>query len=56
MIPLTFIYGVPLEYMAFVVIGSLIILIAHRDNIKRLLSGKERKLDQRAELSPGRLA
>ena len=48
MIPLTIIYGVPVEYLIYVFIGALIILIAHRDNIKRLLSGKERKLNQKS--------
>jgi acyl phosphate:glycerol-3-phosphate acyltransferase len=48
MIPLTIIYGVPLEYLAYVLVGTLIIVIAHRDNIKRLLTGKERKLNQKA--------
>ncbi len=48
MIPLTLIYGFPLEYMAFVLAGSFIIILAHRDNIQRLLAGKERKLNQKA--------
>ncbi len=48
MIPLTIIYGVPVEYLAYVLVGTLIIVVAHRDNIKRLLSGKERKLNQKA--------
>jgi len=51
MIPLTLMYGVPFEYLLYVLIGTLIIVIAHRDNIKRLLSGKERKLNQKAELN-----
>ena len=53
MIPLTIIYGVPIEYLIYVLIGALIIVIAHRDNIKRLLSGKERKLNQKATLDSG---
>jgi len=48
MIPLTIIYGFPLEYMSFVLAGSFIIILAHRDNIHRLLSGEERKLSQKA--------
>jgi glycerol-3-phosphate acyltransferase PlsY len=48
MIPLTIIYGVPIEYLYYVLIGALIVVIAHRDNIKRLLSGKERKLNQKS--------
>ena len=53
MIPLTIIYGVPVEYLVYVLVGALIIVIAHRDNIKRLLSGKERKLNQKAAARSG---
>jgi glycerol-3-phosphate acyltransferase PlsY len=53
MIPLTIIYGVPIEYLVYVLIGALIIVIAHRDNIKRLLAGKERKLNQKAAARSG---
>ena len=53
MIPLTIIYGVPIEYLYYVLIGARIIIIAHRDNIKRLLSGKERKLNQKATSRSG---
>jgi glycerol-3-phosphate acyltransferase PlsY len=48
MIPLTFIYGVPIEYLYYVIIGALIVVIAHRDNLTRLLAGKERKLGQKS--------
>jgi len=47
MIPLTVIYGVPREYLVYVLFGVVIIFVAHRDNIKRLLSGKERKISQK---------
>ncbi|MCL1885769.1 MAG: glycerol-3-phosphate 1-O-acyltransferase PlsY [Dehalococcoidia bacterium] len=47
MIPLVIIYGVPSEYLIYVLFGAVIILIAHLDNIRRLLSGKERKLNQK---------
>jgi len=48
LVPLTIINGFPIEYMAYVILGTLLILIMHRDNIKRLLSGKERKLSEKA--------
>ena len=48
LIPLTIIYGFPIEYLGYVMIGTLLILFVHRDNIKRLLAGKERKLNQKA--------
>jgi len=47
MIPLTIMYGEPIEYLIYVLFGAVIIFIAHRDNIKRLLTGKERKLSQK---------
>jgi len=47
LIPLTIIYGFPIEYLGYVMIGTLLILFVHRDNIKRLLAGKERKLNQK---------
>jgi glycerol-3-phosphate acyltransferase PlsY len=51
MIPLTFIYGYPWEYQAYALVGSVLIILMHHDNIKRLMSGKERKLNQKVELS-----
>lgn len=51
MIPLTIMYGFPVEYMAYVLIGSVIIILAHRDNIQRLLSGTERKISQKSRIS-----
>ena len=38
----------PVEYIAFGLISGTIIIVLHRDNIKRLLAGEERKLGQRA--------
>jgi hypothetical protein len=42
-------YNEPLEYLAYTLVGTLLIIIVHRDNIKRLLSGKERRLGQKAD-------
>jgi glycerol-3-phosphate acyltransferase PlsY len=47
LIPLVIMYGERLEYLVYALAGTLIIIIVHRDNIKRLLSGKERKLGQK---------
>lgn len=47
LVPLTIIYGFPIEYLGYVMIGTLLILFVHRGNIKRLLAGKERKLNQK---------
>ena len=48
LIPLTVIYGLPIEYLGYSLIGTLIILFVHRDNIRRLLTGKERRLNQKS--------
>jgi len=48
LVPLTIFYGFPVEYLGYVLIGTLLIIFVHRGNIKRLLSGKERKLNQKA--------
>ncbi len=39
----------PIEYLAYALIGTIIIIVMHRGNIRRLLSGKERKLGEKAE-------
>jgi glycerol-3-phosphate acyltransferase PlsY len=44
--PLTILYGSPLEYLAYTLVGAIFIIIMHRDNIVRLLSGKERRLGE----------
>ncbi len=49
LVPLTLVYGFPIEYLGYALIGTLLILFVHRGNIKRLLAGKERKLNQKAE-------
>lgn len=51
-IPLTIINGLPVEYLLYAFIGTGMILYTHRGNIKRLLSGKERKLGEKAERNP----
>ena len=44
LMPLTIMNGFPIEYLAYALIGTIIIIVMHRDNIKRLMSGNERKL------------
>ncbi len=39
----------PIEYLAYALIGTIIIIVMHRDNIRRLVSGKERKLGEKAK-------
>jgi len=49
LVPLTLMSGFPLEYLVYALIGTLAIILMHRDNIVRLVSGKERKLGDKAE-------
>lgn len=50
LVPLTIINGFPVEYLVYALIGAIFIIVMHRDNIIRLISGKERKLGERVEL------
>ncbi len=52
LVPLTVMNGFPLEYIFYALVGALIILVMHRDNIARLLAGKERRLDERVMKAP----
>jgi len=49
LIPLTVLYGFPIEYLIYSLVGALFIIIMHRDNISRLLAGTERKLGEKVE-------
>jgi len=49
-IPLTILNRFPLEYLIYALIGTIAIIIMHRDNIRRLLAGKERKMGEKAGL------
>jgi len=41
--------GLPAVYLAFGILGPILIIFQHRDNIARLLTGTERKLGERGE-------
>ena len=49
LVPLTIMNGFPIEYLFYALVGAIIIFVMHRDNIARLISGKERKLGEKAE-------
>ena len=49
LVPLTVMNGFPIEYLFYALVGTIIIFVMHRDNIARLMSGKERKLGEKAE-------
>lgn len=50
MVPLTLVYGFPLEYLLFTLGGTLLIFFGHRDNIKRLVNGEERRLGEKVAI------
>ena len=50
LVPLTIMNGFPIEYLAYTLIGAIVVIVMHRDNIARLLSGKERKLGEKSEV------
>ena len=50
LVPLTIINGFPIEYLVYALIGAIFIIVVHRDNIVRLISGKERKLGEKVKL------
>ena len=50
LVPLTIFNGFPIEYLIYALIGVIVIIVMHRDNIVRLMSGKERKLGEKVEV------
>jgi len=49
LVPLTIMNGFPIEYLFYALAGTIIIFVMHRDNIARLILGKERKLGEKAK-------
>jgi len=49
LVPLTVLNGFPLEYLVYAMLGTFMIIVMHRGNIARLITGKERKLGEKAE-------
>ncbi len=49
LIPLTVLNGFPIEYLVYALIGTIAIIVMHRDNIARLLAGKEHRLGEKVE-------
>ena len=49
MILFTIFYNLPLEFLLYALVGTIVIIIMHRGNINRLLSGSERRLGDKAE-------
>ena len=53
LVVLAFMGQEPLIYSWYGIIGGTLIVVRHRDNIKRLLNGTERKIGQKADLAVG---
>ena len=49
LVPLTIMNGFPIEYLFYALVGAVIIIVMHRDNIMRLVRGKERRLGEKGE-------
>ena len=49
LLPLTIMSGFPIEYLIYALIGAVVIIIMHRDNIARLMAGTERRLGEKVE-------
>jgi len=49
LVPLTIMNNFPIEYLFYTLAGTIIIFVMHRGNIRRLISGKERKLGEKVE-------
>jgi glycerol-3-phosphate acyltransferase PlsY len=49
LVPLTIVNGFPIEYLVYALISAVLIIVMHRDNIARLISGKERKLGEKVK-------
>ena len=49
LVPLTVVNSFPIEYLIYAILGTIMIIVMHRGNIVRLISGKERKLGEKAE-------
>ncbi|MBI2852531.1 MAG: glycerol-3-phosphate 1-O-acyltransferase PlsY [Chloroflexi bacterium] len=48
LLPLTILNGFPVEYLIYSLIGTIAIIVTHRDNIARLLAGTERRFGEKA--------
>ena len=50
LIPLTIMNGFPIEYLVYTMLGAIFVIVMHRDNIVRLVSGKERRLGENVKI------
>ena len=50
LLPLTIFNGFPIEYLVYALVGAIFVIVMHRDNIVRLLSGKERRIGEKVKV------
>ena len=50
LLPLTMLNGFSMVILVYALIGAVFIIIMHKDNIKRLMDGKERKFGEKSEV------
>jgi len=43
-------FGMPWAYFVYVTVGSLLILVNHKDNIERILAGTERRISEKSKI------
>ncbi len=53
LVPLTILDKFPIEYLFYALMGTVIIVLTHRDNIGRLLAGRERRMGERVRVAQG---
>ena len=49
LLPLIILNGFRVELLAYALIGTIMVIVVHRDNIARLMSGKERRLGDKVK-------
>lgn len=54
LIPLTLLNGFSYVVLLYALVGAIVIIVMHRDNIVRLFKGKERKFGEKAENVPSK--
>lgn len=50
LIPLTIFNNFPIEYLLYSLIGTILLVYMHRDNISRLMAGTERRIGEKTEV------
>ena len=50
LVPLTILHKFPIEYLVYTLIGTIVIILMHWGNIRRLMSGTEHRLGEKARV------